>query len=153
MLDVGAELWRYYPFVDGPVSPPGLEVLHITKDPHDAATALVGDSLLSDAKLVLEGLYQLLHTSDESPTSLTIPEASTKTTKSEEPEASIMTAMTAWTTVSKFLPQNALLVVDSPFNGTELVEVWPAEQPESFFTFASGGLGWNGPAAVGIALA
>ena len=33
------------------------------------------------------------------------------------------------------------------------MKVWPAESPESYFTFASGGLGWNAPAAVGIALA
>ncbi len=36
--------------------PPGLELLHVTNDIHDAASALVGDSLLSDARLVREGL-------------------------------------------------------------------------------------------------
>ena len=60
VLVVGAEVWRYYPYVTGAVKPPGLELLQITNDPHDAPTALVGDSLLSDARLALEGLYQLL---------------------------------------------------------------------------------------------
>lgn len=64
VLVVGAEVWRYYPYVAGPVVPPGVEVLHITNDPHDASTALVGDSLLSDARLALEGLYKLLSTLD-----------------------------------------------------------------------------------------
>ena len=35
-LVVGAEVWRYYPWDEGPVSPPGLHVLQITNDPHDA---------------------------------------------------------------------------------------------------------------------
>ncbi len=61
VLVVGAEVWRYYPWVAGPIVPHGLELLHVTNDPHDAASALVGDSLLSDARLALEGLYQLLH--------------------------------------------------------------------------------------------
>ena len=30
---------------------------------------------------------------------------------------------------------------------------WPTVKPSSYYTFASGGLGWNAPAAVGIALA
>jgi benzoylformate decarboxylase len=64
-----------------------------------------------------------------------------------------MTAMEAFTAVAQLRPTNALLVQESPSNGADLLQVWPAEQPESYFTFASGGLGWNAPAAVGIALA
>jgi len=44
VLVVGAEVWRYYPYIPGAVVPPGLELLQITNDPHDAATALVGDT-------------------------------------------------------------------------------------------------------------
>jgi benzoylformate decarboxylase len=155
VLVVGAEVWRYYPYVPGPVVPAGLELLQITNDPHDAATALVGDSLLSDAKLALEGLYQLLHTNQPAETpkpaeqsAQTVPVHAT-----EKPEVSVMTALDAWTAIAKLRPKNALLVQESPSNGEYLVQVWPAEQPESYFTFASGGLGWNAPAAVGIALA
>lgn len=157
VLVVGAQVWRYYPYVNGAVVPPGLELLQITNDPHDAATALVGDSLLSDARLALEGLYQLLKsTLDRSslvstaPESVaaTIPEFSTQMAKS-----SLMTAMDAFTALAQLRPKNALLVQESPSNGADLLQVWPAEQPESYFTFSSGCLGWNAPAAVGIALA
>ena len=157
VLVVGAEVWRYYPYVPGPVAPPGLELLQITNDPHDAATAVVGDSLLSDARLALEGLYQLLHSTVDQPSSesnATEPSAETALAQStEKPEASPMTALDAWTAIAQLRPKNALLVQESPSNGEDLVRVWPAEQPESYFTFASGGLGWNAPAAVGIALA
>jgi benzoylformate decarboxylase len=156
VLVVGAEVWRYYPYVAGPVLPPGLELLHITNDPHDAATALVGDSLLSDARLALEGLYQLLHsTSARPPSEFDAPESSqpAPTKSNAESEPTTMTALSAWTAISHLRPSNSLLVQESPSNGGDLVQVWPAEQPESYFTFASGGLGWNAPAAVGIALA
>jgi benzoylformate decarboxylase len=156
VLVVGAEVWRYYPYVPGAVIPPGLELLQITNDPHDSATALVGDSLLSDARLALEGFYELLHSTLEQRSELNAPEPSVETTPAhavEKTEAFSMTALDAWTSIAQLRPKNALLVQESPSNGADLVQVWPAEQPESYFTFASGGLGWNAPAAVGIALA
>jgi benzoylformate decarboxylase len=35
----------------------------------------------------------------------------------------------------------------------DLLQFWPIQKPDSYYTFASGGLGWGSPAAVGIALA
>ena len=157
VLVVGAEVWRYYPYVSGTVVLPGLELLQITNDPHDAAAALVGDSLLSDARLALEGLYQLLRSTLERPSSepntaksLAVTGLTTAISKSETLP---MIAMDAWSAIASLRPTNAILVQESPSNGSDLLQVWPAEQPESYFTFASGGLGWNAPAAVGIALA
>jgi benzoylformate decarboxylase len=157
VLVVGAEVWRYYPYVPGEVVPPGLALLQITNDPHDAATALVGDSLLSDARLALEGLYQLLRSTLDRPSlESNAPEsfaATGLTHSTRKNETSPMTAIDAWTALAQLRPKNALLVQESPSNGSDLVQVWPAEQPESYFTFASGGLGWSAPAAVGVALA
>ena len=58
---VGAPVFRYYPYVPGPVLPDGASLLQITTDPTDAGSALVGDSLLSDVKLALDGLLPLIH--------------------------------------------------------------------------------------------
>jgi benzoylformate decarboxylase len=44
------------------------------------------------------------------------------------------------------------LVEESPSNLADLHRWWPITEPASFFTFASGGLGWNLPASVGLAL-
>lgn len=157
VLVVGAEVWRYYPYVAGPVVPPGLELLHITNDPHDAATAVAGDSLLSDARLALEGLYQLLYSILELPSTKLNPSelslGASPALSIEKKEAALMTALDAWSAIAQLRPKDALLVQESPSNGADLVKAWPAESPESYFTFASGGLGWNAPAAVGIALA
>ena len=36
---------------------------------------------------------------------------------------------------------------------SDLHKAWPITEPDTFYTFASGGLGWDLPASVGIALA
>jgi benzoylformate decarboxylase len=50
-------------------------------------------------------------------------------------------------------PDHAVLVEESPSNLADLHKAWPITEPDTFYTFASGGLGWNLPASVGIALA
>src|ERR1700753_1320035 len=53
VIVIGAQVFRYYPYVGGDYLPEGAELLQITNDPYDAAAAIVGDSLLADAKLAL----------------------------------------------------------------------------------------------------
>ncbi len=50
-------------------------------------------------------------------------------------------------------PAHAILIEESPSNHTDLHNAWPITEPDTFYTFASGGLGWNLPASVGVALA
>ena len=156
-LVVGAEVWRDYPWDEGPVSPPGLHVLQITNDPHDAGSALVGDSMLSDARLALEGLYELLHNSippvSPSKSSQATPAAATPARSKLKNDTSLMTASEAFTAVALLRRESDLLVQESASNVGDLLNAWPIVQQESYFTSASGGLGWGGPAAVGIALA
>ena len=57
---IGAPVFRYYPFVPGDYLPDGARLLHVTDDPAEAARAPVGDSLLSDAGLAVEGLLDLV---------------------------------------------------------------------------------------------
>ena len=158
-LVVGAEVWRYYPWDEGPVSPSGLTVLQITNDPHDAGSALVGDSMLSDARLALEGLYGLLRKSvppvSPSKSSSKAPPVAAATPARSLPRntTSLMTASEAFTAVALLRRESDLLVQESASNVGDLLNAWPIVQQESYFTSASGGLGWGAPAAVGIALA
>ena len=151
ILVVGAEVWRYYPHVPGKPIPGDANLFQITNDPNDAAKALVGDSLLSDARLALEGLYDLLQPSPPHFTPRKRPSLMIVPTHGAEVDA--MSAFEAFKAIAELRPSNALLVQESPSSAAELVKAWPAEHPESYFTFASGGLGWNAPAAMGIALA
>jgi benzoylformate decarboxylase len=154
LLVVGAEVWRYYPFVDGPVSPPGLTILHVTNDPHDASAALVGETLLSDSRLALESLVSGLEAAGLKSSRSKDEYFAASNHKVAQPSGkSPMTALDAFTAIASLRPNDALLVQETPSNGGDLLRAWPAYEPERYFTFASGGLGANGPLSVGVALA
>jgi benzoylformate decarboxylase len=146
---IGAPVFRYYPYIPGPVLPAGCELLHITNDPSEAASALVGDSLLGDAKLTLEALLELVEhgSSRATPKPLNLPRTL------PTPPSSPLTASEVYAALSEMRPENAIVVQESPSNVMDLAMWWPTIKPASYYTFASGGLGWNAPAAVGIALA
>ena len=57
---IGAQVFRYYPYVAGEYLPEGTELLQITNDPRLAGAAPVGDSLLGDALLALEQLVDMV---------------------------------------------------------------------------------------------
>ncbi len=64
-----------------------------------------------------------------------------------------LTALEAFMAVGKVRPKDAILVHETASNYADLLQNWPIIEPDSFYTFASGGLGWGAPAAVGIAIA
>ena len=55
--------------------------------------------------------------------------------------------------LNEIRPAHAVLVDESPSNVAALHKAWPITEPDTFYTFASGALGWDLPASVGIALA
>jgi benzoylformate decarboxylase len=57
---IGAEAFRYYPYVPGDYLPADTELLQITADPEVAAAARVGDSLLGDPKMAIDLLLDLV---------------------------------------------------------------------------------------------
>jgi benzoylformate decarboxylase len=113
---VGAPVFRYYPYIAGPVLPPGCELLQITNDPSDAAGALVGDSLLGDAKLTLEALLELVDDGSTRvpPKPLNLPR------DLPSPPNSPLTASEVYAALSELRPENAIVVQESPSNGADL---------------------------------
>jgi benzoylformate decarboxylase len=149
IIVIGAPIFRYYPYVAGEYLPEGAELLQVTNDPADAGAAIVGDSLLSDARLALEAFIAAIPEA----TSRTAPVAPHIERKLPSPPNSPLTAMEAFAALSELRPKDAILVQETPSNVGDLLQCWPTLQPDSYYTFASGGLGWNTPAAVGIAIA
>ena len=144
----GAPVFRYYPYVAGEYLPPGTALWHVTDDPDEAARAPVGDSVLADAGLALDALNAALAgftTDRQLPAPAPMPPA-------PEPSAP-MSAAALFTALNAVRPARAVLVEESASNLTALHARWKVTEPASFFTFASGALGWGMPAAVGIALA
>jgi benzoylformate decarboxylase len=64
-----------------------------------------------------------------------------------------LTANEAFAALSELRPENGILVQETPSNYMELGKWWPTLKPDSYYSFASGALGWDAPAAVGLALA
>jgi benzoylformate decarboxylase len=66
-----------------------------------------------------------------------------------------LTAKQLFEVLSEHLPQDFILVQESPSNIPELgmSRLGTISKPDSYYTMGSGGLGWDMPAAVGLALA
>jgi benzoylformate decarboxylase len=64
----------------------------------------------------------------------------------------LLTAAQVFNALSEIRPANAVLVEESPSNHADLNACWPITEPASYFTAASGGLGFGLPASAGIAL-
>jgi benzoylformate decarboxylase len=156
-LVVGAPVFRYYPYVPGPYLPAGLRLLHISDDPAETARAPIGDSLLGDPVLCLEALKQLLGDCRPKTTKAreTVPHrmAPHGSGAAKAPGDGRLTAAQVFGALNEIRPANTILVEESPSNLADLHAAWPITEPDTFYTFASGILGWNLPAAVGIALA
>jgi benzoylformate decarboxylase len=156
-LVIGAPVFRYYPYVPGRYLPAGLRLLHISDDPGETARAPVGDSVLGDAVLSLVELTALL--ADHKPKAAKPHEKVAHRMAPHPPGAEKtsndgrLTAAQVFAALNEIRPPNAVLVEESPSNLGDLHKAWPITEPDTFYTFASGGLGWNLPASVGIALA
>ena len=156
-LVIGAPVFRYYPYTPGAYLPTGLRLLHISDDPAETARAPVGDSVLGDAVLSLVALKELLGHSTPKTTMARetvahrmAPHASGVTRVSNDGR---LTAAQVFHALNEVRPANTVLIEESPSNLPDLHTAWPITEPDTFYTFASGILGWNLPASVGIALA
>ena len=148
VLVIGAPVFRYYPYIPGDYLPSGCELLHITNDPNEAARAPVGNSLISDSALALDGLLKLVtRPSSDRFRKVAKPDKSTSGTGKS------MTVDAMYAAIAKVRPEHLVIVEESPSNLAVLHEHLPIRESKGFFTMASGGLGFGLPASVGVALA
>jgi benzoylformate decarboxylase len=146
---IGAQVFRYYPYVAGDYLPEGTEVLHLTADPHLAATAPVGDSLIGDMATVLEQLLELV----DEPTDRQPPTIQPRPSGVDiQPASAPLRSEDVYAALRKVKPDDAAVVMESTSTLAGLLTWWPTRRPGSFFATGSGGIGWGVPAAVGIAL-
>ena len=148
VIVVGAQVFRYYPYVAGEYLPEGTELLHITSDPGLAGAAPVGDSLLGDALLVLEQMVDLIEERGDRP----VPPALARPGVVDVETSSPLTTEAVWSTLSAVKPADAPVVTESTSTIAQQLAFLPTTQPGGFFATASGGIGWGVPAAVGVAL-
>ena len=110
---------------------------------------IVGDSLLADAKLSLEALNDAIPEVKSRPA----PAAPHIERRLPAPPNSPLTALGVFAALSELRPANAILVNETASNFGDLAQYWPINEAGTYYTFASGILGWGEPAAVGVAIA
>lgn len=145
---IGAEVFRYYPYVPGDYLPAGTELLQITADPEVAAAARVGDSLIGDPKTSIELLLDMVAEGS----ARAMPESMARPRKLPQVPNSPLTPPEVYAALSRVRPPDAVIVNESTSTMAQQVEWLPTVRSGSFFATASGGIGWGTPAAVGVAL-
>ena len=121
-------------------------LFQITDDADAAAIVPVGTSIIATIKPALSMLIDLLpETKRAMPATRILPSA---------PDAGDpIPAEYLLHTLSSAMPGDAVLVEEAPSHRPAMQRFMPMRGQDSFYTMASGGLGFGLPAAVGIALA
>ncbi|MEU3302194.1 benzoylformate decarboxylase [Streptomyces sp. NPDC006678] len=145
---IGAEVFRYYPYVPGDYLPAGTELLQITADPDIAAAARVGDSLVGDPSTAIELLLGMVAEGS----ARAMPEPMARPRELPQVPSSPLTPPEVYAALSRVKPPDAVIVNESTSTMAQQVEWLPTVRSGSFFATASGGIGWGTPAAVGVAL-
>jgi benzoylformate decarboxylase len=122
-----------------------IPIFQVTDDPEVAARAGAGTTIVASMRLALPGLLKMLEVTSRIPPT---PRAPPPPVDASNP----IKAEFLMHTLSE-VARDVVLVEEAPSHRPALQKYWPMRSRGSFFTMASGGLGWSLPASVGIALA
>jgi benzoylformate decarboxylase len=146
VLVLGSSVFPYYPYIPGSPLPEGAELVAITSDPDEAARAPMGDAIVADVRLTLEALLEEVAESDRP-----LPEPVGDPPPIEESDPLTPTAVHA--TLAESLPDDGIVVLESPSSTLALRNRLRISRPGSYFFCAGGGLGYGLAAGVGVQLA
>jgi benzoylformate decarboxylase len=142
---IGAPVFTFHVEGHASIFDGGTAIFQITDDATAAAVSPVGTSIIATMKPALNMLLDLL------------PE-----TKRAMPEGRVLPPAPVagdpipvdflLHTLSSAMPDNAVLVEEAPSHRPAMHKFMPMRGQDSFYTMASGGLGYSLPAAVGMAL-
>jgi len=145
---IGAEVFRYYPYIPGDLLPAGTDLLQVTASPEVAASARMGDSLLGDPKLAIEALLDEVAAGS----ARTAPEPMARPRVLPAEPGTPLTPPEVYAVLSKVRPPDSVIVNEWTSTMAQQIEWLPTVRSGSFFATASGGIGWGVPAAAGVVL-
>lgn len=142
---IGAPVFTFHVEGHAAIFDGGASIFQITDDPDAAAVTPVGTSIIATMKPALSLLLDLLPESKRAaPKGRTLPPA--PQAADPLPVEFLLHAL------SQALPDGASLVEEVPSHRPAMQKFMPMRGQDSFYTMASGGLGYSLPAAVGMAL-
>jgi benzoylformate decarboxylase len=125
----------------------GTPVWQITDDPTEAASAVVGDTIISTLPKALAVLFSALPDIAQREMALARPRPAAPAAQNPIPPAYALSRLSA------LMPGDAIVVEEAPSHRPAIQQFLPRPGADSFYTMASGGLGYSLPASIGVALA
>ena len=147
LLVLGAPVFSFLPYEPGAVELPS--IVQVTGDPEEAARAATAMSLVGDVARAVRALLERLPSRGADGTARAADRPIPPMPASREPIAPAY----LMATLGRLLGPDTVVVEESPSNRGDFRRHVRIRRPRSFFTTASGGLGFAMPAAVGIKLA
>jgi benzoylformate decarboxylase len=145
ILVLGAPVFTYHvESPPGPHLPAGAQLIQLIDDPVAASWAAVGMAVVTNLKLGIAAL--LAHPAPRRQPPPSRPPASA-------PRANQLTESYLMQRIAALRPPGTIIVEEAPSSRSAMQDFLPMDEPDSFHTCASGGLGHGLPAAVGVALA
>jgi len=142
---VGAPVFTFHVEGNASIFDGETTIFQITDDPDAAAVTPVGTSIVATMKPALTMLLDLLpETKRAMPAGRILPPAPAA--------ADPISVEYLLHTLSAAMPEDAALVEEAPSHRPAMQKFMPMRGQDSFYTMASGGLGYGLPAAVGMAL-
>jgi benzoylformate decarboxylase len=155
VLVVGSSVFPYYPYLPGPALPEGCELIAITNDPAEAARAPMGDAVVADVGLTLDALLEAVGDAPaDRPAPDPMPPPPPRPSREETADcAGPPDAGDVHGVLADVLPDDAIVVLESPSSTLALRNRLRISRPGSYYFSAAGGLGFGLPAAIGVQLA
>jgi benzoylformate decarboxylase len=142
---IGAPVFTFHVEGHAAIFDGAAAIFQITEDPAAAAATPLGTSIIATMKPALTMLLELLgETRRAMPAGRALPSAP----RAADP----IPVEYLLHTLSAAMPDDAALVEEAPSHRPAMQRLMPMRGQDSFYTMASGGLGYGLPASVGIAL-
>ncbi len=146
VLVVGAPVFTFHVGGDAAIFRSGIPIIQLSTDAEAIASAPAGMGILGSLRLALPALHAALPEGGHSPPPPR-PRAVPPQPADPIPAAYLLHRL------HRVMPEDAILVEEAPSHRPAMQAQMPMRHWGSFFTMASGGLGYSLPGAVGIALA
>jgi benzoylformate decarboxylase len=147
VLVLGAPVFRYFQYLPGPPVRSGTQVVHVTDNPEEASRAATGTGIMGDIALAIRQLAERLPKKTDRPAPPPPPEVPAPEPKDPIPADYVMH------TISRCLPDQAMVVEETPSSRNLLHKHIRIKAPGGFYSAASGGLGFGTSASIGLRMA
>jgi len=142
---IGAPVFTFHVEGHASIFDGATAIFQITDDPTAAAVSPLGTSIIATMKPALTTLIELL---PETKRAMPAGRALLSAPRAADP----IPVDFLLHTLSSAMPDDAALVEEAPSHRPAMQKFMPARGQDSFYTMASGGLGYGLPASVGMAL-